>query len=751
MKTKITFLIATLAISLHLFAITGKVTIPIASGASVSTIQTAMSDAVTAGNTDITLEFANEGVYGTSASSDITIAVPAGVTKLTFYAPSSVTTKPVLYINTLTYADALMTGGITFDGIKLETSPTSSRYLVQPTSSSVSRIPASLTVKNCWIEGYRAVLYSSIATTTSEVIFINNIFKNIAASGIISVSAGFIPVIKIRNNTFINVGGTASGGSDYFIDFRSANSVTSQINFSNNTIYYPTLQTRGLFRLSGQFTTGYIKENNNLYSNGNPTTYSLSLLYTNVTAATTDVDSTNYYSNKFSGLNNTGTINTTVYTENSPSNLFFNAAADDFTINDPNFAGKSTAGDPRWFPQEVTAPVTLSTSVSPANAGTVTPASATVNSGTGLSLSATNNFGFTFKEWRDGTSNDLITTDNPYTFTISANTSLVAVYDALTTYDFTTNVTGSLWGTVTLTPAPTNGKYVAGTVVSMAAVNDSVSTFVNWTDASTEAVRSITVDANKDFTATFTDKSFIVGWDLVTPESKNLRPGDYYSNEGNKGIFSAYEPTGSAVNWLTYTASGTPCGLLWTSNTTTRRYFQATFSTLGYENIKVHSNMFAYNQFFYPGQKLQYSTNGTDFSELASTTLVASTWVYFPANLPQSLENKTTVYLRWIADETTTAVGSGNDGTGISNIYIFADEIATANIEKPTNEISGYKSENRLVLNNIPANSTISVYSVSGKLLKQELNSSSTYSTTVNCSCIVRVVNNNKVQNLKFL
>jgi pectin methylesterase-like acyl-CoA thioesterase len=680
MKTKITILFASLLITLNLFA--GAITINEASGASVTQMQNDMSNAVSAGNTDITLQFADGGVYGSSAS-DVTIAVPAGVTKLTFYAPSTVTTKPILYLNTITYSDALMADGLIFDGVKVMTS-IANRYLIQPTSDA-TKFPAKITIKNCWIEGYRAVLYSSLATTTSEVVFTNNIFKNITNSGIISVSAGTIPIIKIRNNTFINVGGNASGATtDYFVDFRSANSVTSQINFSNNTIYYPAVQGRGLFRFSGNFTTGYLKENNNLYSTGNSTSFALQLLYSSYSVGTTDADSTNYYSNKMTLGSNKGTITTTMYTEKSPSILFFNPAADDFTINDPDFAGKNTAGDPRWFPKEVTTPVTLSTSVSPANAGTVTPSSATVNSGSSLTVTATNEFGYSFKEWRDGNTNELLSTDNPYTFTITSNTSLVAVYETLTTYDFTVNIAGSKWGTVTLSPAPTNGKYVAGTVVSMTAVNDSVSTFLNWEDETTQKSRSIIVDGDKTFTATFSEKSFIVGWDLVTAEPKSSRPADYYSVSSNKGTFSAYEPNGTAVSWLTYTGGGIPCGLLWTTSTTTRRYFQATFSTTGYKNIIVHSNMYAYNQFYYPGQKLQYSTDGTNFTDLATCTLMPSAWVNLQTTLPQALEDQTIVYLRWIADETTTPVGSGNDGTGMSNIYVFADEIATYDPVKPT-------------------------------------------------------------------
>lgn len=886
MKKLFTFLLVSFLVTTKLLA--GAVTIQVASGQTATQMNADMAAAIAAGNTDITLQFADGGTWGAS-SAEITVAVPAGVTKLTFYAPSTVVTKPVLRMNTLTYADGLMTGGITFDGVKIITA-TTNQYLIQPTSATATRIPASLTVKNCWVEGHRAVLSSSLVTTTSEVIFTNNYFKNIAGSGIINVNTGFIPKITIRNNTFNNVGGIASGatGSDYFIDFRSPNSVTSQINFSNNTIYYPATQGRGLFRLAGAFTTGYIKENNNLYATGNATPYTLSLLYTNVTAATTDADSTNYYSNKFSGVNNVGSINTTAYVENSPSNLFVNPAADNFTINDPNFAGKIKAGNPACFyPATVTitggsivnmdynlaagpstsksftlstlvlrgsvtltAPadyeistdnstysgtlvlgglgndltnqtvyvrlkaglavgtynesitvstpqtsnqsiscsgsVTLNlppldtpaglsataitytgfhagwtsvanaasytlrvllngsavstitgitgnsydvtgltpgstytfavtaigdavnynsssesspsssvavpfiylfTSLNNASAGTITksPSATSYSPNASVQLTAAKNFGYQFVNWVDSVSGTVLSSANPYTVTMDGTKHIKAVFNTLTTYNYTVNVTGSTWGTVSLSPAPTGGKYEAGTTVTMTAVNDSVSTFLNWEDNTTGKVRSITVDADKTFSATFSEKSFIVGWDLVTPDPKSSRPADYYSVTSNRGLFSAYEPTGAVAGWLTYTAGGIPCALLWTTTpTTTHRYYQASFSTVGYKNINVHSNMFAYNQFFYPGQKLQYSTDGTNFTDLNSCTLINSNWVPLQAALPVALENQTIVYLRWTADLTTTPVGSGNDGTGISNIYVFADVITIPDPIKPT-------------------------------------------------------------------
>lgn len=351
MKKLVTSLIVLCIFAAKLFA--GAVTITEPAGTLAAQINTDLAAAVNDGNTDITLQFADGGTYmAASAGAATALTIPAGVTRLVFYAPSTVAVKPSLFLSTLTFTDQSMTELI-FDGVKVITG-VANNYLVQPSSALTKFLTSTgkITFRNSWIEGYRAVLYSTLAATLAELNYVGNYFKNIAASGIISVTAGTLTKVTIRNNTFNNVGGVASGttATDYFADFRSSNSVTSQIDFSNNTIYYPTTQGRGLFRTSGNFTTGYLKENNNLYATGNSTGYTIQLLYNNLTAGTsTDADSTNYYSNKFTMGTNKGSFLTTAYTENSPSNLFVDPANDNFTINDPNFEGKTKAGNPACF------------------------------------------------------------------------------------------------------------------------------------------------------------------------------------------------------------------------------------------------------------------------------------------------------------------------------------------------------------------------------------------------------------------
>jgi hypothetical protein len=904
MKKLLTSLIVLCFFATKLFA--GAVTITEPSGTLAAQINTDLAAAVTAGNTDITLQLADGGTYiAASAGTATALTIPAGVTRLVFYAPSTVAVKPVLYVSTLTFSDQLMTELI-FDGVKVMTG-VSNNYLVQPNAATTKFLTATgkLTFRNCWVEGYRAVLYSTLATTLAEVNYVGNYFKNIAASGIISVSAGTLNKVTIRNNTFNNVGGDASAatGTDYFIDFRSTNSVTSQINFSNNTIYYPRTQGRGLFRTSANFTTGYLKENNNLYATGNSTGYTIQLLYNNLTAGTsTDTDSTNYYSNKLTMGTNKGSILTTAYTENSPSNLFVDPSNDNFTINDPNFAGKTKAGNPACFypptitfsgglvnldynlnagpsaaqsftistvvlkgavtltapahyeissdnvtfsgsltlgsagndltnqtvyvrqkagnalgtyNESITATTTggatkyltlsgsvtqnlpvldtpaglsastitytsfhaswtavanaasysirllvngsavstvttsgtsydfssltpgtvytfavtavadgvnynnsvestqsasvalpsiyLFSSVNIANAGAVskTPNYTSYSPNALVTLTATKNFGYAFVNWTDSVSGTVLSSSASYTVTMNETKHIKANFSSVATYNFSVAIAGSPWGKVTLSPAANGGKYEVGTVVTMTVTPNAVTTFSYWEDQTTVTSRNITVSKDTAFTATFDEKPFIAGWDFKASTPTSARTGDYYAVSTNKGIFNIYNQDGTVASWLAHTGAhspATPCTYKWTdvnSFATNQRYYQASFSTTGYQNIQVKSQMAADYQ-YYATQKLQASLDGVSFTDL-TTASISNTWVDMNYTLPQAYENQSTVYLRWVADASSTKNGAGNDGTSITNVFIFADVIPVPDTTAPT------------LLSTVPANNAATI------------------------------------------
>ena len=267
MKKAFTFLLIMLLITTKLLA--GAVAVKEASGGTATQINADMSAAVSAGNTDITLQFARGGIWG-MPTSDITIAVPAGVTKLTLtYDPATTGATPVLNLATLTYADALMTGGITFDGVKVFTG-VANRYLIS--SASNTNFPATVTIKNSWVEGHRGLfVLNTFTNTVNQLTLTNSVIKSIGTNGVVSTgtsAACTLVNVSITNNTFIDCNAVASS---YFIDYRSPNAASTVFTFSNNTVYYSTGQLgNAFFRLYNvtALTSGNYNFNNNIFSAG---------------------------------------------------------------------------------------------------------------------------------------------------------------------------------------------------------------------------------------------------------------------------------------------------------------------------------------------------------------------------------------------------------------------------------------------------------------------------------------------------
>ncbi|MBL7813368.1 MAG: DUF5018 domain-containing protein [Saprospiraceae bacterium] len=98
---------------------------------------------------------------------------------------------------------------------------------------------------------------------------------------------------------------------------------------------------------------------------------------------------------------------------------------------------------------------------------------------------------------------------SPLTYTVTAQdastkTWTITVSLVAPTYTLTINKTGT--GNVSANPAPTNGVYTEGTVVTLTATPLAGASFINWTgDASgTNTTTTVTMTANKTVTANFT-------------------------------------------------------------------------------------------------------------------------------------------------------------------------------------------------------------------------------------------------------
>ena len=112
-------------------------------------------------------------------------------------------------------------------------------------------------------------------------------------------------------------------------------------------------------------------------------------------------------------------------------------------------------------------------------------------SGTSVTLTATANSGYKFSNWiRKGT-NTVISSNNPYDFTVSSNDSLVANFTAM----YTITVNASTGGTVSTNPSNTTN-LISGTKVTLTATANNGYKFNNWTRKNTNTI----INSNNPYT-----------------------------------------------------------------------------------------------------------------------------------------------------------------------------------------------------------------------------------------------------------
>ncbi len=608
-------------------------------------------------------------------------------------------------------SDSNTGGGLIFDGVTID------RAGGDFMSVAIGTV-GTLAFRNCTIQNLaRYIVRTTDATAKTMTNFeiSNCIIKNCgtALSWALNRLVHHVQNVQIKNNTFYNY-----QGEDIFLSAAAAQNTAFDTDFvfENNTVYKCINATKGtayaVCNAGNKFktTSSYTFRNNIFNLNGVTGTNKSPYLLTGATNGKTLIAEKNLIVD-FIGTNTTA-YNYTTFTNVTKNDVTLaGLGLSSIGFSDPNngdFSIPSTSpiatasttngilGDPRWL-KVVTTAVNLTTSVSSESAGTVSPASGVYNAGDNVSVTATRNFGYQFKEWQDASTGTVLSTSNPYSFTINGNTNIKAVFQALTTYNFSVTTQGSQWGSVSLNPAPTNGKYEAGTEVAMTAVPNPIVNFLNWEDQSTGLSRTITVDADKAFTAKFDEVPFIVGWDFKAQTPTSARPADFYSETSNTGVINVYESVNGAApvvkGWLASTGAFSPNYphlRFWSAGTefkTTRRHLKAQFATTNYKNVQVKS-MICGNYQVYSVMTLQYSLDDVTYKEFARVDLTqtyGSSWKDLNAMLPAEAENQPKVYVKWIADTTSPILteGTGNDGTAITNVFVFADKDVPADTDAP--------------------------------------------------------------------
>lgn len=328
---------------------------------------------------------------------------------------------------------------------------------------------------------------------------------------------------------------------------------------------------------------------------------------------------------------------------------------------------------------------TLSAAVSTVGAGTVkvSPAGTVFDAETSITVTATKNFGYKFVNWTDA-NNQVVSTDEAYTFSISTNTALKANFEKINTYALNYKVEGGAKDyMISASPVPTvvEGKnmYEEGTEVTLTASSNDILTFTNWNDGETGAERKINMNADQSFTAAYSSKDFIAGWDFYK-EAKSGRAADFAAEDNDADQLILRDAEGNAYGWLDKSNSaggyeGKNAAVNWTTVSTKplgETYWQTKINATAYTDIKVKSSML-YNYNAYETYNVEYSLNGTDWTKVGAINMPgAKAWTDGEFTLPSDANNKAEVYIRWIADKTSSIKGAtgNNDGIAIAGIYI---------------------------------------------------------------------------------
>jgi hypothetical protein len=197
---------------------------------------------------------------------------------------------------------------------------------------------------------------------------------------------------------------------------------------------------------------------------------------------------------------------------------------------------------------EINAPNQYTITVQSANPtmGTVS-GGGTYNAGTNVTISATANSGYHFTQWNDGNTNAT------RTITVTGNATYIASFeaDAPAQYTITVQSANPTMGTVS-----GGGTYNAGTSVTISAMANSGYHFTQWNDGNTNATRTIIVNGNATYIA-----SFEADVNPQDPCIVNTFPYlENFENSENLGCWVINDVDGDGFNWLYFSDGSSSYG-----------------------------------------------------------------------------------------------------------------------------------------------------------------------------------------------
>lgn len=271
---------------------------------------------------------------------------------------------------------------------------------------------------------------------------------------------------------------------------------------------------------------------------------------------------------------------------------------------------------------------TITTSVSPSGAGTVT-GGGTFDSGSVVQLTATANSGYSFLRWSDNVY------DNPRSITVSASQSYEAIFTQNSTpvqqYTITTSVSPSGAGTVT-----GGGTYDSGTTIILSAAANNGYVFTGWSDGVSSSSRSITVNSDMSFIAQFseyTPPATTYEVDLWAGEGGEVSGWGTYE-AGTVVTISAIPDSGYSFARWSDGSTANPRNITVTSNISLTAYFTQDISNQTL--LGCYINQIGYNSINYTAYQVNDYGTGTGntvgyrfyFTPVIENSQVTSTITY---------------------------------------------------------------------------------------------------------------------------
>ncbi len=361
----------------------------------------------------------------------------------------------------------------------------------------------------------------------------------------------------------------------------------------------------------------------------------------------------------------------------------------------------------------------LSTQVLPSTeAGSISrdPDMDTYKAGSQVTLKASKNFGYKFKEWQDA-AGAVVSTDAKTTVTMDAEKTMKAVFEAVPLYTVKTHVMNDAdrdLGSVTLSPNDHEGQYEAGTKITATANESKILKFIHWEDNSTSATREITVNGDMTITANYEVQDFIAVFDASTTAAYATQ-GSYpfaadvtWDANRNAKVSVVKQSDGSLVKGTNATPvvrnranSGvlsTLSGVFQNGYNTAEIAWQYQFSTVGFTAATFEADMAAKNAAT-KSWKAQLSTDGTTYEDLGKAwEVAANTQKALTFTLPAAAIGKETVYVRimgtgteLLSDKYQFDAGTSEEGLAyatnsesqVGNVYVLGEAVVVADEAAP--------------------------------------------------------------------